>query len=338
MKKASLLLAAVLLALSLTACGGKSESTLPEYEVEVQRPTQTSVPVSASSSAVQKPEEKQVWLVEPRADIEIVESLADRAGAQQVPGEWHRNLALFKKDDGVGVIDLEGNVIVAPSENVHWCPICGITNSDESKIFNEKGENVGSGGHVAPGARLLYDPDSKALYTSSYGMLSAVSAEQISDFGVLAAEVVTVKPVEGDQQGYAVVDAYGAETGEVLSVSEPRGKIVLKTDGTPLDDVLYEEIKEAHEGAIAAKRDGKWGFLNEETGEQLIPFLYNAVNPYHEGLAAVDTGNGWTYISLTGTQRTSAEFTGAATVQDGKAWVKTDKGWGVIRLEDWPAK
>lgn len=333
MKKMSLFLAAALLVLSLAACGEKTES-LPEYEVTVQKPTQTSAPVSAPASSSALEENKQAWLVEPRTDIEIVESLASHASAQQVPGDWHRKLALFKKDGGIGVIDLAGNVIVAPSENVHWCPICGITNSDESKIFNEKGEVVGSGGHGAPDTKLLYDPDKKALYTSSYGMLSAVSPEQIADFGVLVADVVTIAKPEGDAQGYAVVDQYGEETGEVLSVSESRGKMVLKTDGTPVDNVLYEDVKDAHEGAIAAKHDGKWGFLAEETGEQLVPFNYNAVTPYHEGLAAVDTGDGWTYISLTGTQRTDADFAGAATVQDGKAWVKTDKGWGVIQVED----
>ncbi len=316
----------------MTACGSKTEQP-PEYEVEIVRPEQTSAPAqqpAATPAPVDAPEE--IWQTEPRMDIEIVESLAEQDPAVLQPGEWHNPLSLFQLDGGVGVIDQEGKIRVPASEQVHWCWNCGLTNEDESKIFNENGEVIGTGGHGTLDSAVFYDPDQDVLYQDSTGLLIpwAEVAEEQDSTSILTADVVSITP----DPETGLYDLNGV----MMAVSESRGKMLFKGDGSKLDGVVYEETQKESEGIVAAKKDGKWGFVNAATGEQLLPFVYSQVRPFHQDLAAVETENGWTYVGTGGGARTYTGFLNAATAQDGKAWVKTEKGWGVIRLEDWPAQ
>lgn len=321
--------------MTLVACGSKPQQP-EEYEVEISGPKHTSTPPAATAApqATQAPgsQPEEVWLVEPRQDIEIIESLSEEDPAIQRPGDWHRNLSLFRFEGGTGVLDQEGKILVPASENVHWCWNCGLTNEDESKIFDETGAVIGSGGHGERGSTLLYDPDKDALYLDSMGLLVPwQNVEGGQDVGgVLAADVVSL--TADPENGIYELNA------EMMSASEPRGKMLFNADGSKLTDTVYEAVGVNSEGIMAVQSGGKWGFLNVGTGEQLLPFEYNQVRPFHQGIAAVQTEKGWTYVGTGGGARTYIGFLDAATAQDGKAWVKTEKGWGVIRLEDWPAK
>lgn len=320
--------------MTLVACGSKPKEP-EEYEVEISGPERTSAPApTAAPEATPAPSSQpgEIWLVEPRQDIEIVESLSEEDPAIQRPGDWHRTLSLFRFEGGTGVLDQEGKILVPASENARWCWNCGLTNEDESKIFDEIGAVIGSSGHDAMGNLMLYDPDKDVLYWDYMGLLVPCEEEEGGQHvgGVLVADVVTL--TADPENGNYELDA------EMVSASEPRGKMLFNPDGSKLTDVVYEAVGKNSEGIMAVQSGGKWGFLNVGTGEQLLPFQYSSVRPFHQGIAAVQTENGWTYIGTGGGARTYTGFLDAATAQDGKAWVKTEKGWGVIRLEDWPAK
>ncbi len=58
----------------------------------------------------------------------------------------------------------------------------------------------------------------------------------------------------------------------------------------------YEEIHVQREGLIAAKQDGKWGFINN-TGKVVIPLQYSDASYFQNGLAQVGLAD---YIAKTG--------------------------------------
>ena len=55
-------------------------------------------------------------------------------------------------------------------------------------------------------------------------------------------------------------------------------------DGTALDGVVYEDVTSASEGLFAAKMAGLWGFVNATTGQQAVPFVYEAGAPLQRGV------------------------------------------------------
>ena len=69
------------------------------------------------------------------------------------------------------MIDLDGTVRIPAEKDVHWCDVCGITNSDESEIYEQDGTVVGSGGHGLASGTLYYDVNSKKVYAVDMGWL-----------------------------------------------------------------------------------------------------------------------------------------------------------------------
>ena len=52
---------------------------------------------------------------------------------------------------------------------MHWCAVCGLTNDDESKVFDRSGKVTGAGGHGSETVTFQYDETSGQLYYLDYG-------------------------------------------------------------------------------------------------------------------------------------------------------------------------
>ena len=329
MKKVLSLCLAAALALSLAACKNEPES----YPVEVVGPERSSAPVpTADPEASASPQPG--WVVAPRTDIDIQKSLADYAKPQVTQLAQQDQLAFFLQNDKIGVIDLDGTVRIPAEKDVHWCDVCGITNSDESEIYEQDGTVVGSGGHGLASGTLYYDVNSKKVYAEDMGWLYSWEEIQASTNQPFIADAVSITPKEG---AGGPDDTYISATDTPVDVGEVQGKIIIMPDGTALDGVVYEDVTSASEGQFAAKMAGLWGFVNATTGQQAVPFVYEAVRPFNEGLAAVKTATGWGYINTSGAEQTVMTFENAQSASGGKAWVKTADGWGVALLSDWKA-
>jgi hypothetical protein len=61
----------------------------------------------------------------------------------------------------------------------------------------------------------------------------------------------------------------------------------------------YEEIGPFFEGLAAAKKYGKWGFINNN-GDEVIPFIYDAVTSFYEGKVLVIKNEKYFYINKKG--------------------------------------
>ena len=58
-------------------------------------------------------------------------------------------------------------------------------------------------------------------------------------------------------------------------------------EGELLTDFIYEECGVASEGVAAAKKDGKWGYIDEK-GKTVIPFEYDASCTYESYVFSYD--------------------------------------------------
>lgn len=318
------------LALGLAACGkGEPES----YPVEVVGPARTSAPApTAAPSADASP--RPGWVVAPRTDIEITGSLADYEKPQRTQLAQQDQLAFFTQNGRTGVIDLEGTVRIPAEKDVHWCGVCGITNADESEIYEQDGTVVGVGGHGAGGGAVYYDTNTGAVYLEDFNWLVPWEKVQVGTNQPFIAQAVAITAKEG---AGGPDDIYIDGTDTAVTVGQVQGSIILLPGGQPLDNVIYEQVNSASEGLFAAKMAGLWGFVNASTGQQAVPFVYKEVRPFNEGLAAVRTDTGWGFVDTAGEPKTVMTFENAQSASGGRAWVKTAEGWGVALLSDWAA-
>ncbi|MCD8260263.1 MAG: WG repeat-containing protein [Bacteroides sp.] len=51
---------------------------------------------------------------------------------------------------------------------------------------------------------------------------------------------------------------------------------------------------------MAVEHNGKWGFLDPETGEEVVPFIYDYAHSFSVGLALVRLNGWWGYVDKTG--------------------------------------
>ena len=324
---------AVCVMIGATACGHSASS---EYEVEIIEPERTSVPAQSqsqpSSTAQPGPTPQAGFVYGPVKDIEIVCSLADYSAPTVTDLQGREQLAFFKKNGKTGVINLDGKVIVPAEKDVHWCPVCGITNADESEIYNNRGEVVGSGGHGQTMSNVYYDEAAKKVYLEGeFGVLNGWNNDTLTTLEPMIVQVVSMKAAAEDDPEWK--GFYLEDDQHPVKIGKPNEYRLFKPDGTALTDVVYEEIQRASTGMFAVKKNGLWGYVNQETGEQVVDFQYQQALPFNGDRAAVKTETGWGYISLTGKQKTSMAFQAAASAaNESKAWVKTEQGWGVVDL------
>ena len=352
---------AVCLAVSFTACKKSNDG----YDVTVIGPEKTSAPSTvqpqASAAPTATPKPQAGFVVGPVKDIDIVGSLADYSAPSQtqLSLEEREQLAFFTQNGKTGVIDLKGNIVIPAEKDVHWCPVCGITNEGETEIYNAKGEVIGSGGHGQFETPIYYDTKTKALYLENMETLVSWNQEMLNTLEPVIATVVTMETLVSWNQEMlntlepviATVVTITPTTQEDASwkgsflndesapviVGETEGYMLFKPDGTALNKQVYEEIQRASTGTFAVKQNGLWGYVNQETGEQMVECKYLEALPFNGDRAAVKAESGWGYISLTGRQKTSMDFLGAASAADeSTAWVRTAQGWGVVNLSDYP--
>ncbi len=70
-----------------------------------------------------------------------------------------------------------------------------------------------------------------------------------------------------------------------LAAEEPQRGVLTYTQAIAPQ---YEDAQEFSEGLAAVKKDGKWGYINEQ-GKVVVPFQYDVAYIFNEGYAVVGT-------------------------------------------------
>ncbi len=104
---------------------------------------------------------------------------------------------------------------------------------------------------------------------------------------------------------------------------------LIDTLGRVTVNLRYDELGGFSEDRLAVKRNGLWGYVNEE-GLEVIPCRFKFVKNFHNNLAAVKLGNKWGMINKQGDVVINFQYTRLGNLKNGLAWVYTPKGSGYI--------
>lgn len=134
-------------------------------------------------------------------------------------------------------------------------------------------------------------------------------------------------------------EIYSGENGE--NSVKGTGKFALWSEDKLLGGFEYEDGYFCANGLLAAKKNGKWGYLNK-AGENVIPFAYDAAYLQHGkeipyplfcGFIPVCRDGLWGYLASDGREVIPCVLEGALPVSAaGLAFAKQDGKWGVLRV------
>jgi hypothetical protein len=125
------------------------------------------------------------------------------------------------------------------------------------------------------------------------------------------------------------------------------GQFALCKDNKLITNEVYTSVTDLVDNCVAFEKDGKWGYLNEK-GEQILPFQFDGAegnimeNTYSdkiypfictEGIiAAFKDGQCGYYDNKGNVIVEMGVFEDITPVKDGKAFVKKDGKWGIIKI------
>lgn len=100
---------------------------------------------------------------------------------------------------------------------------------------------------------------------------------------------------------------------------------------------IYEYARPYSEDLAAVRQNGKWGFINK-AGKIIVPADYDDVTAFGEGLAGIKQGNKWGIIDATGKLVIAPRYDKITPFTAGHAFAKLTEGsWGIIDRNGVPA-
>lgn len=241
-------------------------------------------------------------------------------------------------DDGsYAIYNLDGEMVAWDDENItfgEWHPYFQFSSLDSQYLdpltnMTVYDSQLGIGG---------LDMYNKYLLDEDTGVIYEYYVESYEEIGDDISAVV----VCGDYDETKNYPKW-VQTGKYGIASE--GKLVIPCEydnGTAFDEF----------GIAALEKKGKWAYFDRE-GNQLTDFIYEETGRNYGFYFALDVAEAdlpcpgassygyiavcrdgkYGYIDLQGNTVIDCIFEDARAVCDGKAWVKTIEGWGVIELE-----
>ena len=296
------------------------------------------------------------WEVEPEMEINHVYNLKACSSNPFVYGnmagyssEWYNgntgmysgsetvvnysgNVVLYEKDGTYGFCDYEGDILYEIEKPVvvnygEEIPVFATSYGFEVGYETENGYGnahvkedftgleEGNGGGNAGGQMLYYWND--RFYTSAFGRVEEVSEEVLKNYVqngyVLVPEVQEEPDGTGDKPGagFIVIDEDGSDT-----------KYAYGIEGT------YPCVN----GMVRVVQDGKYGFVSLEKEKLVTKDWYEDVLWYEEGICPVKKNGKWGFIDEDGNALTDSDYEEVSTVYDGKAYVKQNEKYGILRI------
>lgn len=282
-------------------------------------------------------------------------------------GAPHSKYAIIKKDNNYGFIDYNGQLI---SKNFyqyfHGCycgeVFIGDSKSGEDSVRTNVSKNMTIiYGQVGHGMGAPY-----AYYAENYKKLYGASCVGSSDDLKIGEHPFAFHEISNNKYS-GLSSIYSIGTARLIKISdldadnaeitEIKNKYALFNKGKLTSDFIFEKAYSdcyGQSNIAACKKDGKWGYYSYD-GKKIIPCQFDDVEnklSYYKsgngeiyddtyeaylptyGYIAVNKDGGYGYYNTDGKEVIPCgEFEQARPVYGGKAWVKKDGKWGVIKLE-----
>lgn len=312
------------------------------------------------------PPKNYSWLVEPTIkadDIIVLDESYVPNGSVSIwnpdtnnseSSKAHSEFAIIEKDKKYSFVNYDGKVLSDEyCSNFGGC-YCGevriygddtpngLTVSKDSKIIE------GFVGHGMGANALYYAENYKNLYIFSVG--GPIDDTKVGE------QPFAFRQLSNDEAnnsycsiGTARLVKISTSDVDNAKITEIKNKYALFKNMKLTSDFIFEKAySDCYGGSniAACKKDGKWGYYSYD-GKEIIScqfddvqnrihnnVSYNAYLPTN-GYIAVNKGGGYGYYNTDGKEIIPCgEFEQARPVYDGKAWVKKDGKWGVIKLDE----
>ena len=132
-----------------------------------------------------------------------------------------------------------------------------------------------------------------------------------------------ITPIKYDRGEEFIVDRewVQVEIGDKVGIVSKTGEVT-----TP----KYDDIWEQKEGVCVVKQNGKYGLIDNLTGQEIIPCKYDAIANFKEGFARGKLDGKWEYFDKTGKELTPCIYEETMDFYEGYAGVKENGKWGGI--------
>lgn len=192
--------------------------------------------------------------------------------------DFQEGRAMFLQDEKCGFLNQKGQVVI--DANYEW-----VANMHEGKAAVMQNGQYGFidslGKTIIP---LQYD----LAWDFSEG-LAAVKIATNASIAFINTNGKTVVPAKYE-------DFYNfSENVAAVKLTATHKWGFLRKDGSALTDFIFEEAKQMKEGRAAVKKEGKWGYL-DENGKEIIACQYAQAFDFEYDYAIVGTGAAYTEL------------------------------------------
>lgn len=248
--------------------------------------------------------------------------LANAGGELVIPCEYEKvstfsnGEAIVKKDGVISGVDADNNRVALLHEDVIDF---GNYNENRLGLKTEKGWIL-SDGEFHTGSVYLEelgtfcDGGAPAKVDGKWGIINTAGNEWLV-------------PAEFDD---IIQDELGRAYKDETVFVKKGDQVLLLVDEEIVGDP-YEDARPFADGWAAVKKNGKWGFIDQE-GTVQIDFQFDDARSFGQHLAAVKIDGQWGYVSMSGELVITPAYLEAQSFYNGSAPVKTQIGWRFITL------
>lgn len=309
--------------------------------------------------------EDYTWVVNPEIEADDIYYLRGRDFYKHSDNEMKRQLyneyAVIRQGTTYGLIDMDGNWYKDLKCNVVKTILDYYEIETKNPIYSEEFETDMNDYYIKDGQLVA----AVAVYGDSYGaqgayyyvdtnisgLYNTLDTEIESSENWLLNDLITAIPVGRLYEKYTGSEK--DQNGNWLSLEEwlknSGSKYAIWNHGELVTDFIYDECGSVGSGLLAVKKDGKWGYVDEEGNEIIKPeydaswqqytsenctvkeFCYAASCGYvplvKDGVWELRNTKGDLVIA-------PSAFEVIRPVYDGKCWVKRNGKWGVISLNN----
>lgn len=290
------------------------------------------------------------WVIEPEIEADDITYIhagdSDNYSVNEREKQSATEYAIFVRDDLLGVIGSDG-VIAADPEYI---------NID---VFYE-------GMYLMTRAEPKYEPSAGGIWDAYFfnedtGKVTVVDGIGDSfDIGGMYYYCDGLRNVNESEEYQTLIGYQFSEPEAAIGVQKSDalfegiggysdwldGNYAVYNDGELTTDFIYEECGAESEGLLAAKMNGKWGYITAD-GTEVIPFEYDASWQRYEGneviFSCYAASEGFIPLVKDGVWEMrnikgdvvipEGIFDAIRPVVNGKCWVQKDGKWGVIQIE-----
>lgn len=229
--------------------------------------------------------------------------------------EFDHGIAMVEQNKKYGWINKKGNVIIPiiyDYSHYFWEGLAFVRKGNKWGCIDMKGQII---------IPYVYDD----VFNSFSNGLASVAIN--GKWGYINKNGKVVIPFIYDyatefRDGFAIV-----QIGHKYGCIDKEGNDVIPIG--KYEDISGMDLSLGKEGLTAVKRNGKWGYCNNN-GQEIISCVYDRVGGFSEGYAAVCNRN-WAYINKNGELMTKFKFYDAYCFENGYAIVQdANRKYGVI--------